>query len=72
MGFPIAQMVQTEGTSNDGVITVRWEESGAALLALFEYKNEVGAGSGDPALQAAASYCKWVVDSPVSIFFLQL
>jgi len=63
LGFPIVQTVQTEGSSNDGIADMTWDKNNKALLALFEYKNEVGAGSGDPALQASSSYRKWAVDS---------
>ena len=47
----------------DGVITTKMSDGRLALLANFEDKNEIGAGSCDPNIQGGLSYMKyWSMD----------
>lgn len=47
----------------DGTITTLMEDGQLALRAIFEDKNEIGAGNCDPGLQGCLSYIKyWSMD----------
>jgi hypothetical protein len=55
--------MRADDSEADGVVTTLMGGGRIALRAIFEDKNEIGAGTCDPNLQGCISYMKfWSVD----------
>jgi hypothetical protein len=59
--FSLIPVVNADGTKADGSIVTPTLDNYPATAGIYELKNEIGAGSSDPAIQGSLSYRKtWV------------
>lgn len=67
LGKPANQTELPDGSSNDSV-TLFAHRSKQALLAIWEYKAEIGFGGKDPTIQAGFGYSKWWASAEAAFF----
>ena len=59
--FGLSPVMNADGTKVDGSIVTPTLDNYPARAGIYELKNEIGAGSSDPAIQGSLSYRKtWV------------